>query len=318
MTETLTALGDSQTDYAGYGVPPSKTWTYRLAEEIRARGGDVRSRAFGIQGDQTLAGLNRVDVCLMYDTPALALLPLGVNDPVASPSALTSAQTIDYITATIMALRHGATGPGAGLGQGVHVAGQANLPATGGLGQRYVVLDDTSTTGGRAATSPGHAATITGSVAADANGNKVTVWEFRQTQAGEFGWGRVAVRTSPPTVVPRCAVITPPYRNFTTGGDTPSTPLAINATLRAAQESAASVFDASVAFLDVYARMRQRIVDGVDLDFSAVAYNQARSWTYIENNQHLSTYGHDAFAQGVLAELIADRPTWLTNLGATL
>ncbi|AMS02858.1 hypothetical protein BJD57_gp26 [Gordonia phage Vivi2] len=322
---TISVLGDSQTDYAGYGVRPCDTWSARLGRNLRSAGMVGPVRGFGIQGDQTLAGLNRVDAMHMYDIADVALLPLGVNDWVASPSILTSAQTTQYIQATVMALRHGATGPGVGTGFGApHVATVDALPGSGRPGQRYVVLADASTTGGVAKTEAGQTATIAGSVAADVNGNRVTVWEFRQNQAGERGWGRVAVRTTPATHTKRFAVIAPPYRNFTTGGDTPSTPVAGNATLRTAQQAAVTAQNQAVdgaptvIYIDAYTAMRQRIVSGADPDFSAVAYDQSRSWTYIQNNQHLSTYGHDVFEQVVRAALVAQAPTWLTDLGATL
>lgn len=300
---TLVALGDSQTDFgAGFGVRPSETHTYKTAQLL---GSKWLGRGFGVSGNKTLDLLARLDVALMYDIPTIAIAAIGVNDP----GTYTQAQTQANIQAMTMALKHGAMGPGAGLGGPVYVADVASLPATGVAGQRYVVLSDTDTTGGVAAWHSTHKANVTGSVAADGNGQKQAVWEFRYPQAGARGWGRVAITGSVPTVVKKIMVTAPPYRNFTTGGDTPSTALALNVAIRAAQSAAVAAEnvvisgEASVVYCDLYAFLRARIVAGTDLDFSTVSYDQTKSWHYTLNDQHYSAYGHLLQAQKQAADI---------------
>lgn len=305
-TATAAAIGDSQSDFAaGFGVRPSRTWSQVLATILTAAGKPTRCRAYGISGDTTTGMLGRADVLQMHEIPDLALIHGGVNDP---GNSITQATTQANLQAIIKSLKYGATGAGAGLGAGVSVAGQASLPANGAPGQRYVVMADTSTTGGVAASAPGQATTIGGSVA----GGGQSVWEYRYPLAGEYGWGRVAV-SGAPTHCKRIVVVSPNYLNFSVNGDTLTTPYAAYANIRAAQQAAVAAENvvvggaASVIYSDVYNFLRSRIVAGTDPDFSAVAYDQARSWHYVANNQHKSAYGHALDAQKISTDVLA---TW--------
>lgn len=307
MTHTIAASGDSQTDdQAGWGVDGFRTWLPVLADSLNRDGADVRGRSFGVGGDTTVQMLARVDDLLFYDVPALALAYGGVNDPGAS---ITQAATQANLQAQIKALKHGAVG--AGMGGGSTVADQNALPASGEMGQRYVVLNDTSTTGGAAAWHPTHAVTITGTQAGQ------TVWEHRYPLAGATGWGRVATAATAPTVVPRIAVVSTNYLNFTTGGDTTSIPYASYAAVRAAQQAAVTAENVAVGgqptvvYVDLYGFQRARIVAGTDPAFTGGTYDQARSWHVADSNQHHNAYGHMLVAQAVQAAL----PTsWLAAL----
>lgn len=308
MKHTLAALGDSQTDdQAGWGVDGFRTWVPVLADLLNRQGCKVRGRSFGISGDTTTQALARVDDLLFYDTPDLALIYAGVNDPGAS---ITQAGTQANLQAQIKALKHGAKG--SGLGTGVTVADQTALPATGELGQRYVVLSDASSTGGAAAWHTSQAATITG-----AGGSAQTVWEYRYPLTGEAGWGRVATASTAPTAVKRVAVVSTNYLNWTTGGDTTGTPYATYATVRAAQQAAVTAENvavggvASVIYVDLYGFQRARILAGTDPNFAGGTYVQATSWHVADSNQHHNAYGHLLVAQSVLAALPA---AWVTAL----
>ncbi|MBT1191105.1 SGNH/GDSL hydrolase family protein [Rhodococcoides kroppenstedtii] len=304
----LTAGGDSQTDYyAGYGVRPFQTWVPLCATYLSEK---VRARSFGRSGNTSQQLLDRADVFFEYDTPDVAAIAIGVNDPGAS---IGQAQTETNVLAIIMAIKHRAIG--FGRGTGCTVATQAALPADGRPGQRYVVLSDGSTTGGVAPWHASHKANITGAVAADGGGRKLGVWENRNPLPGEAGWGRVATVGTLPDRVTRIVVVPPPYRNFTSGGDTPSTPDANNAAVRTALSSAVGRTTGQIAgqptviYSDLYAFMRSRIVAGTDPDFSTVAYDQNRSWHYIQGNQHYSAYGHQLQAQKVSTDIAATWPT---------
>ncbi len=308
LMKTLTSIGDSQTDYtASYGVRASDTWTTVLAKLL---GTGWQGRGFGISGDTSTQALARTDVLFQYDNPTIAIIAIGVNDPGASITTATSQANIQSL---IMAAKHKVVGRGAGLGSGVTAATAAALPAGGRIGERYVVLSDVSTTGGAAAYQASHAATITGTVTADSNGQKLAVWENRYPLAGEAGWGRVAKTGYAPTLgARRVIVVPPPYRNFTTGGDTPSTPDATNAPLRGALSAAVTAEAVNVGgsptviYSDLYTFMKSRVQAGTDLDFSAVAYDQTRSWHYVTNNQHYSAYGQALQAQKVYADIVTN------------
>lgn len=319
MTSTIVNLGDSQTDVAaGYGVRPSETWGPQLADLLTLAGCDVIARTHGIVGDTSLQLLTRSPIAHAYDIPDLISIAIGVNDP---PSGtITTAQTAQNVTALVLGLRHCAYGAATGgkgvgtpdlAGQGMagpgapYVAGQANLPATGIPGQRYVVMADSSTTGGVAAYGAGQAVTITGSLAADGNGNKISVWEYRYPQAGERGWGRVAtVATAALGGTPRFAIVSSPYLNWTAGGgDTLTTPDATRAATRTALQSAVTALGSGVVYVDVYAAMKARIQAGTDPDFTSVTFDQTKNWHYTQNNQHYSRYGHAIQAQTIAATL---------------
>lgn len=305
----LTAIGDSQTAWdAGFAVRPSDMWPAVCAEHL---GSEWIARGFGISGDRTDQVLARIDAAQMHEVPTVAVPAVAVNDP----GNQTTTQTRQNLQASVQSLRHRAVGRGAGYGTGVTVATPSALPADGRLGERYVVMTDDSTTGGAAGWNTEHAANITGSVAADTNGFKLAVWENRYPLAGEYGWGRVAKTGSAPSPfgVKKIMIVAPPYRNFTTAGDTPSSPSSANAVIRQAQQDAVIAENTvvggepSVIFCDLYSFMRQRIVDGKDPDFTVVSYDQARSWHWTINNQHYSAYGHALQAQKVAADI---RATW--------
>jgi hypothetical protein len=261
---------------------------------------------FGNAGDTSAQALARVADCFAYGRPDCAVVYVGVNDPGAT---ITQAQTQANIQATVKALKHRAIGDG--LSSGPTVAGQANLPATGKPGDRYVVLTDTSSTGGMAAFDATHHATITG-----AGGSAQTVWEYRYSAAGELGWGRVATAATAPLTDPngdpvgvkQIVVVSTNYKNFTAGGDTPATPEASYATVRAAQQAAATAETgngSTVTYADLYATQKALITSGAVPDFSTVAYDQTKSWHYKQDNQHHNAFGHGTVAQAVRALVAA-------------
>lgn len=299
----LTVGGDSQTDIqAGYGVEAWNTWGPRLADAITLGNKDkYRSRVFGLSGDTSAQLLARAGMMLYYDIPYIAAVAIGINDPNASIDA--NGTTLNN-RAIILALKHGAKGDGENLA--ISVASQSNLPVMAEPGSRYVVLSDTSTTGGAAARQ-GQAATIAGSASGP------TVWECRYPLAGELGWGRVANSSTAPTATKKILILGAPYTNWTTGGDTPSTPNAARKVIRDAQKAAVTAESTntsdgpSVVFVDVYEFMRQRIIAGTDPDFSVAAYDQSKSWHASQNNQHVNAYGHALTAQ---AADISARSAW--------
>lgn len=302
-TFTITVGGDSQTDIqAGYGVEAWNVWGARLADALSLGNKNrFRPRIFGLSGDTSAQLIARAGAMLYYDIPTVAGIAIGINDTNASIDA---AGTTLNNRVLIMGLKHGARGDGDSIV--ISVANVAALPSMAEPGARYVVISDSSTTGGAAARQ-GQAATIAGTASGP------TVWECRYPIAGEPGWGRVATSATAPTAVKKILVVGAPYTNWTTGGDTPSTPNAARLLVRNAQAGAVTAENVTVAgqpsvvFVDVYAFMRQRIVDGKDPDFSVVAYDQTRSWHASLNNQHVNAYGHALTAQ---AADVAARAAW--------
>lgn len=223
-----------------------------------------------------------LDLCVIFG---------GVNDP---GSAITQAQTQANIQAMLQMAKFGAVGV---------VAAETALPERGIPGSRIVVLADSSSTGGVAA-SLGQTPNVGG-----AGGGLVTTWEYRYGIAGEYGWGRIATSATPADRCSRLVVVSTQFLNYS-GGDTVSTPYASYVNVRAAQVAAAAAEGA--VYCDLYGAMRQLIVDGVVPDMSSV-YTQARAWHVASANQHLNQFGQEIVAQSVFAT-VSTQPSWLDDL----
>lgn len=318
--KTIAVMGDSQTDVISSVADAWNVHGPVLSRILRHEGyKDYRTRVFGTAGDTTTQMLARAGRMFYFDTAEvggivtnfvdIAYIYGGVNDPGAS---ITSATTTLNLRAMILMLKHGAKGDE--RSPIISVATQASLPYSGAIGRRYVVLSDTSTTGGVAASHTYEAATITGTVASSGP----SVWEYRNPLAGELGWGRIAVSSTAPTVVKKIIVVSTNYLNWTTGGDTPAggtpsgAPYSSYPAVRIAQQAAVTAEAVTiggvptVVYADLFNFQKSRILAGTDPNFSAdttivpmVAYDQTKSWHVFQNNQHHEAYGHSLVAQCV-------------------
>jgi hypothetical protein len=201
------------------------------------------------------------------------------------------------------AMKYGVVGVAPGRASLNFVLGQGNLPANALSGQRSVVLDDTSTTGGLAAVLTGQSARIAGDSSATP---QQSVWECRTPQAGELGWGRVAV-TGTPAFAGCCSkvmLVSTNYLNWTAGGDTAGSPSAANLVIRALTAAAASAEGA--VYCDLWAFQSGLIIAGETTQGS-------NSWHAIANNQHHNAYGHDTVSRAVFAS-IAAQSGWMAAL----
>lgn len=182
---------------------------------------------------------------------------------------------------------------------------EADLPASGQPGDRYVVLYDTSSTGGVAAGS-GQTTTVTGSVSSD----DPTVWEYRNGRAGVAGWGRIAkVGTAYDSArgCNRIIVVGNHYLNYSSGGDTVGTPLAVYddvSGIRSQQAAAATA--EGVVFANLYNFLKARIQAGTDTQGDY-------AWHYADSNIHLNAYGNDLVAE-LLYQTIAAQSGWVSAL----
>lgn len=200
------------------------------------------------------------------------------------------------------AMKYGVVGAQVGSATLNWVLGQANLPANAKMGQRAVVLDDTSATGGLAAVGAGQSALIPGDSSASP---QQSVWECRTPQAAELGWGRVAV-TGTPAFDGCCAriiLLSTNYLNWTTGGDNAgtSTFYAPNVAIRALTEAAAAA--EGVVYGDLFNFQAGLISSGETTQGS-------NSWHAIADNQHHNAYGHDTVARCVVAAIL-EQSEWL-------
>ncbi len=100
------------------------------------------------------------------------------------------------------------------------------------------------------------------------------------------------------------------YLNYTSGGDTTTTPYATYATLRPFQAAAATALATAypnrVALCDVYGAMRGKIVDGTEVQGSA-------SWHVAGTDQHLNVLGQRYVAEAIV-DTITRQTAWLDQL----
>lgn len=234
---------------------------------------------------------------------SLAAATGGSITALVSVTPMPTAGTQAMTQAFCKAMKYGVTGLSAGAAKQNWFLGQANLPANSKQGQRAVVLDDTSTTGGLAAVSTWQSARIAGDSSA---APQQSVWECRTPQAGELGWGRVAV-TGTAAFTGCCAktiLVSTNYLNWASGGDTVGSPSATNLAIRALTTAAAAAEGA--VYCDLWTFQAGLIVAGETTQGS-------NSWHAIANNQHHNAYGHDIVARAALAS-IAAQSGWLAAL----
>ncbi len=232
-------------------------------------------------------------------------------------AALTQAQTQANIQALVKVLKFRAIGQGAGLGCAVWTP--SLLPANGEPGQRYVVMRDNSTTGGAQQTSTSQNAKIAGDYSA---APQQSVWEWRNPQAGELGWARVA--TSATAAFSdggqRVMVFTQSYLNWASGGDNYNTAAGTGSQyasyvpVRAAATAAATA--ESVTLCDVYDFQSKLIYGGTfnGLTLTSETTQGSESYNYVAGNQHYNAYGHDTVARAAVQTIIA--ASWLPGLSA--
>src|SRR3954467_21468 len=90
-SKTICAIGDSLTWNYIYSPVMSEFYPEQLAALLRvaAIGCDVKSRNFGNSGEKTSQMLQRIHTLFKFETPELAIIMGGVNDPGGGVTATT-------------------------------------------------------------------------------------------------------------------------------------------------------------------------------------------------------------------------------------
>lgn len=99
---TVAALGDSMTYNHTLGVPMESFYPERLAVALRALGAPVRARNFGRNGRTSTGAVPMVPYLLDTDTPKLAIIWIGVNDPGNSIVGATTQANIETMGETLL------------------------------------------------------------------------------------------------------------------------------------------------------------------------------------------------------------------------
>lgn len=246
------------------------------------------------------------------------------NYSIALPA---TAQIQANLQALIKILKFKCTGYGAGLGKGVAVWSQTMLPANCQPGARFVVMNDTSSTGGIAAFLNTHHVTLAFDYSASP---KQTVWEYRLPLAGESGWGRVAIDGQAPFTdgVSKILVSTNNYLNWSAAGDNATAAYGAAAvgtttssqavrTAAIAAVAAEAVAGDVVLLTDLYAYQSMLIHGGNYLGntVNVQTAQGSNSWHAVNDNQHHNIYGHETKAAADYFT-IKSKPAWLTSLSS--
>ncbi|MCX6216505.1 hypothetical protein [Spirosoma sp.] len=276
---------------------------------ITSGAGAGQSRTITAYNGAIISGANYV---ASVDTPWVTL---PTSTSVYSIGLPPAAATQAHLQALSKVLKYGVRGDE--QGRFVHVYSQADLPAKGNIGQRYVVLKDSSATGGVQGSLPGQNATIAGNYSASP---KQSVWEYRNPQAGELGWSRIAIDGTAPFAdgVQKVVIVSTNYQNWSSGGDNYNTSTSTGTQyaqyipIRSAAKAAA-LADA-VVYCDLYDFQSKLIFGGTfsGLTLSSEAVQGSATFHYIDNNQHHGDYGHDTVARAILQTITAQG--WLTSL----
>lgn len=234
-----------------------------------------------------------------------------------SIAAPTQAVTQANIQAMVKCLKYAAYGDYFYDSSSPVVYSQTMLPAMGKLGQRYVVLYDTSTTGGVNNWCASQNANIGGDI-----GGAQSVWEYRNSRSGELGWGRVAITGTTPFSdgVSKIIIATQSYLNWSTGGDNynvstnSGTHYSNYVRVRSACTAAAAA--ESVKLCDVYAYQSMLIYGGTFEGATVAAECSQGDYGYhfIDQNQHYSAYGHGTVARAMYLSAVSDG--WVSSLSS--
>lgn len=223
----------------------------------------------------------------------------GTVTPATGTLIYANLQTLINIRALILAMKFNCIAA---------VQNPTDLPANANPGDRYVVLEDNSSTGGLERTMSYYTAKIAGSV----SGSAPSVWESRNPNASVTGWGRVATSATTPTHTKKFLVVGQHYLNYSSGGDNSSTatvysPYNTSTGVRSYQIAAVAAenYDSSsVIYVDTYAYLQGLITATQETQGSA-------SWHVADGNVHPNILGHEYIAEAVFAAIPT---TWYPDL----
>lgn len=273
--------------------------------------GDYIGQTITISGvTKTIIAYNNTTKVVTLDSNLGSIPSNGTSLTINAPSTL---QTQLNIQALIKIYKYGVKGINVGTKSDISFWSQTMLPAECAEGTRVIVMRDTSTTGGLNAITTTQKAKIAGDYSSSA---KVTVWECRTRQAGEKGWGRVAIDNTAnfSDGVEKVFVITPNYLNFPSGGDNyntitnTGTQNAGYALIRTACINACSA-ESSSKLVDLYDYMSKLIYSNGTATFEGKTIEKQfdqgdGAWHYIPNNQHHNTLGHQIVAYALYLAFI--------------
>lgn len=92
-------FGDSLT--AGYGLPAADSFPARIQEKLQAAGLPYRALNYGVSGETSAGGRQRLPTVLARHTPAVFVLALGANDGLRGMAVRETVANLRFILAEV-------------------------------------------------------------------------------------------------------------------------------------------------------------------------------------------------------------------------
>lgn len=264
---TIACLGDSYTYNTSLGVTADGFYPYQTQAQLNAAGASIKARNYGISGDTTAGLLFRMAQSIQFEIPDIAVIYQGTNDSNGFSTTVASSSSQSVFTVQ--------TGAGAAYKAGGYVIVNGTLTSgqvTGGTsGQILSVVGDVITL-----TAPiGFTITNGMNVGMDTQNNLIAIGNFlKNAGCTRLIYGLLH------------------YLNFSSGGDTTSTPIAARAVIRTMQTNAATAVGGVVA--DYYTYMKNLIVNATHVTINGVTYvfvQGDHQWHVLDLNPHPNSIG---------------------------
>lgn len=266
-------IGDSITYGQSKGVLSHELYPEVLASLLRQQGCLIHSRNFGVSGSELNEMRQRITQIYWLGnvntrrlkTPDLVTIIGGTNDyghftysGGVSTSAYIGTTVPWYLAQMIKYLRNCNGGAGSTINDYYTTLPSGCLPGT-----RAIVAYDMSTTGGFQPTLLGDYTSVGGATTAGLIA-KTTVWECRNPQGSDKGWGRVTDYTADNYIVKKIMIGNYAYENYSSSysGDLLESPAVQRGQVTNPAIGIITSYFTDVVFVDNYNYIKNKILSG--------------------------------------------------------
>ena len=264
----ILCVGDSMTYNVTYDMTADKYYPHVLQTLLNTAGYPLVCRNFGRAGNTTGDMILRQSLFTQWGVPDIAIIHGSVNDYAQDTTVAASPAP----TTTVFSV-------GAGKGQYYQVGSYLTVVVGGTTYSRLIssVATDAITISTALPSAPTAGAAVT----IDTTSNIVAM----ATYLSGLGVGKFII----------CGM---GYENLASGGDTLTTPLAANVTLRAKQSAAATAIGSNATYVDLWTPMRAQLVTEIGPGSNSEG---SGSW-----NQSTTDIHYNATGSAIIASIIKD------------
>ena len=276
----ILCVGDSMTYNVTYDMTADKYYPHVLQTLLNTAGYPLVCRNFGRAGNTTGDMILRQSLFTQWGVPDIAIIHGSVNDYAQDTTVAASPAP----TTTVFSV-------GAGKGQYYQVGSYLTVVVGGTTYSRLIssVATDAITISTALPSAPTAGAAVT----IDTTSNIVAM----ATYLSGLGVGKFII----------CGM---GYENLASGGDTLTTPLAANVTLRAKQSAAATAIGSNATYVDLWTPMRAQLVTEIGPGSNSEG---SGSW-----NQSTTDIHYNATGSAIIASIIKDAILASTALKAAI